>query len=673
MEGNPREISVDQALAWAYGHWNAGQLAPAEQLCQQVLAAWPEQPDALHLLGLLAHTHGNLSLGIDYLRRACRTPRATAIFHSNLAEMCRQARLMAEAEQAARQSVALDPQLPEAWNNLGIVLQEAGKLEESLTCLRTVAALHPDSPESHNNLGNTLLQLGAMAEARREYQIAIELNPAYSQAYGNLAHLHGMMGDYEAAATEIARAIEANPRNPDAYLNAAAIALGRDRQGEALHWLDVLLDFAPHHLHALCMRARLLMESGSLDEAEVTVRRAMEANPESGGAVEMLAAVQRAKGADAAALKTYDLAAALPMPHPESALLGKAFLLMESGCAADARAEVERAMAINPASAPAWHAWAGLKTFGPDDPDIARMEQLLTAGKAAGMAAEDRIALHFALGKARLDIGDAVGAAAHLDEGNGLKRASFQYDVGANERWFAEVIAAFTPEMMARFGGHGDPSPAPIFIVGMPEAGTALAERWLASHPQVFGARARPLFRRMLSRVSGEDLQPIGFPAMMARLLPHDLAPLARAYLADLLPAAGGRLRAIDAMASNFAYAGLIHLLLPGARIVHCRRNATDTCLACYARLFPEGTRYAYDLRELARYHAAYTALSEHWRAVIPAANWLDVDYESLLGDPDGQGRRLLEFCGLEGTLSLAVPPSPDIDGLRAAFAGRLG
>jgi hypothetical protein len=160
---------------------------------------------------------------------------------------------------------------------------------------------------------------------------------------------------------------------------------------------------------------------------------------------------------------------------------------------------------------------------------------------------------------------------------------------------------------------------------------------------------------------------------MMARLLPHDLAPLARAYLADLLPAAGGQLRSIDAMASNFAYAGLIHLLLPGARIVHCRRNATDTCLACYARLFPEGTRYAYDLRELARYHAAYTALSEHWRAVIPAANWLDVDYESLLGDPDGQGRRLLEFCGLEGTLSLAVPPSPDIDGLRAAFAGRLG
>lgn len=674
MEGDLQGASIDQAMAWAYGHWNAGQLVSAELLCQQVLAAWPEHPEALHLLGLLAHTHGNLTLGIDYLRRACRTPRATATFHSNLAEMCRQARLMAEAEEAGRRAVALDPQLPEAWNNLGIVLQEAGKHEESLTCLRKVVVLCPDRAESHNNLGNTLTRMGALAEARREYEIALDLDPAYSQAQGNLAHLLNLMGEGEAAAAAVARAIEADPRNPDAYLNAAAIALGRDRWDEASHYLGVLLDFCPNHPHALRMRAHLLLEAGSLDEAEAAARQAVDAAPESGNAVEMLGLVLQAKGDEGEALAAFERAVALPMPDPEAPLLGKARLLSEAGREAEAAREIERAMAINPASANAWHARAWVKTFAAGDPDIARMERLLAEGQGGGLAAGDRIALHFALGKAMLDVGEGAAAAAHLDQGNRLKRAGFHYDVAASETWFASVAAAFTPEVMARFGGCGDPSSGPIFVVGMAEAGATEVGRWLASHSRLRHSGARPSFRRMLARVTGDDLRPLGFPAMMARLLPHDLMPLARAYMAGLPPAPTDGGKVVDAMAANFPYAGLIHLLLPEVRIIHCRRDAVDTCLACYARLFPEGTRYAYDLGELARYHAAHDALARHWRSVIPATRWLDVDYETLWQDPMGQGRRLVEFCGLDGALPTPRRARPvEMAALRTAFAGRLG
>ena len=152
VSSDQNSISIPDALQKAHAHWNAGQVDQAEMFCQRVLSVWPGQSDALHLMGVMAHAYGNLDLAIDHLRKACQAPRTPAVYFSNLAEMLRQKGLLAEAEQAGRKSVTIDNNLPSAWNNLGIILQEAGQYEESKLCLERVITFDPTNAEAHNNL-----------------------------------------------------------------------------------------------------------------------------------------------------------------------------------------------------------------------------------------------------------------------------------------------------------------------------------------------------------------------------------------------------------------------------------------------------------------------------------------------------------------------------------------
>ncbi len=253
----PQGMTIEQAIGTAYAHWSAGQAPQAEHLCRQVLALWPEHPDALHILGLLAHGFGNLDNAFGYMRRACAAPRAPALFHSNFAEMLRQGGQLTEAETEARRAVALDGNAASAWGNLGIILQEADKLADSLQCLIRVCEMTPASPEAHNNLGNTYKRLGRLDEARKEYAEAIRLNPSYPEAHSNLANLLHDLGALDEAMAMARRAIELAPRNADAYLNAAAVALAGNQPGEAVRWIDNILSFAPGHPGALRAKAEI--------------------------------------------------------------------------------------------------------------------------------------------------------------------------------------------------------------------------------------------------------------------------------------------------------------------------------------------------------------------------------------------------------------------------------
>lgn len=644
----PQGMSLEQAMALAYGHWNAGQADQAERLCQQVLQVWPEHADALHLLGLLAHGHGNLPLAIDFLRRACATPRAPALFNSNLAEMCRQSGLLAEGEKAARRAVTLDHRLTAAWTNLGIILQEAGKLEESRDSLQRVVDRTPDNPEAHNNLGNTLKRLGRLNEARAHYDQAVALNPNYSEAHSNLANLLNELGEAEAGLAKARMAIDLNPRNADAYLNAAAIALGQKRPGEALRWIDNVLSFAPHHPGALIARARVAKEEDNLIEAEHFARLAVAAAEQSSDAHEVLAQVLQGQEKTDEALALCDKAAGLPTAAPEMPLVSKAVMLMEIGRTKDSAAVFDQALAINPRSANVWFNRCEMKKFSATDPDIARMEAVLASAQSQGMGPADHTLLRFALGKAWMDAGDGERAFVHLAEGNRLKRQTIDFDVEAARNWLADIALSFTPELLARFGGLGDMAEMPIFVLGMPRSGTTLVEQILASHPSIHGAGELKILQGMVDRISGPDLVPFGYPQLLSRLLPKDLPRLGRHYAERVSALAQGRPRVVDKMPANFLYAGLIHLILPHARIIHCRRDPVDTCLSCYTKLFQGDQKFAYDLRELGRFHGAYQSLMAHWRRVLPAERFMDVDYEAVIDDLDAEARRLVAFCGLE-------------------------
>jgi len=633
----PPNLTISEALQQAYAHWNAGQASAAEQYCQRVLAAWPDHPDALHLLGVMAHAYGNLDLAIEHLRKACRTPRAPAVYFSNLAEMCRQRGLLTEGEAAGQRAVALDPTQAAAWNNLGILQQEVGKLEQSVASLERVIALRPDWPEAHNNLANTYKRIGRLERAEIHYHRALTLKPDYAEAHSNHAFLLNALGHYERAAAAARHAIELDPHLVDAYRNLADVEISRLRYGEALRWLDALLAFAPLHPSGLAARALALKHLERLDEALASARQAVLLAPDNAEAHNTLGQVLQALGLHDDALAQFDLAASLPGSVAEEALVGRANLFMESGRKAEAEQAFQKALAAFPRSTRVLVSRADLKTFQADDPDIAALEAMLAEGS---LALTERLSVHFSLGKAYLDIGQGALAFAHLGQGNRLKRDTFTYDGAATQAWLARIAATFTPELLRRFAGAGAASDLPVFIIGMPRSGTTLVEQILSSHPAVHGAGELAALRLVVDAAGR-------FPDLMGAVSGDDLARMGRDYLARVTPLAKGRPLLVDKMPANFLYAGLIPLILPGARMIHCRRDPVDTALSCYSKLFAGEQLFTYDQTELGQFYRAYQALMAHWRAVLPADRFIEVDYEAVVDDLEGQTRRLLDFLAL--------------------------
>ncbi|MFM0212370.1 sulfotransferase [Paraburkholderia sediminicola] len=635
-------LSIPEALSRAHAHWNAGQAEQAEQLCQRVLAAWPGQADALHLLGLMAHAYGNLDLALTHLRQACMSPHAPAVYSSNLAEMYRQKGLLAEGEEAGRRAVAMDPALVSGWNNLGILLQEAGKFAESLVCLERVIALQPGWAEAHNNLANTSRRLGRMDRAEQHYRQALALSPAYAEAHSNLAFLLSTQGRYDEAAAAAQQAIELSPRLVDAYLNLAEVEVSRHRHEAALRALDMLAAFAPQHPAALVARAKALKQIERLDEALAFAREAVASAPNSADAHNTFALVLQALGQTDEALAQFEQAAQLPGAVAEEALVGRATLLMEAGRKDQGLAAFERALEAFPGSVQALAGRADARTFRAGDPDIAALEACLAEGERRSLT--DRISAHFALGKAYLDIQDPARAFHHLDAGNRQKRATFTYDGAANGQWMERIAAAFTPELYDTFRGAGEPSELPVFIVGMPRSGTTLIEQIVSSHPRVTGAGELSALRLV---VDGSGLFPEKLKTLAGQDAAQFLDQLGLAYLSRVAPLAEGRARLVDKMPGNFLYAGLIPLILPGARVIHVRRNPVDTCLSCYTKLFGGEQQFTYNQSELGVFYRHYERLMAHWREALPSERFIEVDYEAVVDNLEGEARRLVDFLGL--------------------------
>lgn len=633
------QVDVREALGRAHAHWNAGQADQAEQLCQRIIAAWPGQTDAMHLMGLIAHAYGNLDLALAHVRLACQAPRAPAIYYSNLAEMCRQKGLLAEGEEAGRRAVALDPLLAGAWNNLGIVQQEAGKFEASRVSLEHVVSLRGDSPEAHNNLGNTYKRLGDLTRARRHYERAIALRPEYAESHSNMASLLNDTGDCDAAAAAARRAIEINPQLIDAYLNLASIEITRSRPAEALHWLNALAGFAPLHSGALIARARTLKQLDHLDDALAAARQAVSLAPHSADAHNTLGQMLQALGRNDEALAAFEQAISLPGVAAEDAMLSRASAFMESGLKEESVREYERAALAFPASVKAIFARSEVTRYAAGHPDFERLETYLSDGSAQNLA--DRTAAHFTLAKGYLDADDPARAFDHLRLGNKLKRDTFQYDGAATGAWMNRIAETFSGALMEGLSseGGGAASAAPIFVIGMPRSGTTLVEQILASHPLVQGGGELAALRQVAEGMGA-------YPEAASRLSRDQLAALGRQYLARVPPLLT-RSHWVDKMPANFLYAGLIRLILPDARIIHCRRSAADTCLSCYTKLFAAEQLFSYDLAELGLFYRAYERLMTHWRTILPPERFIEVRYEDVVDDLPAQARRMVEWLGL--------------------------
>jgi tetratricopeptide (TPR) repeat protein len=457
--------------------------------------------------------------------------------------------------------------------------------------------------KQHYEMAVSLHRRDKLDEAAQQYRAVLEIFPAHPGTLQGLGLIARRNQDFSGACELLQRAHKVAPDNAPIACDLGTIYLKLGRYGLAHDVFERVLAHDPRNIPALLGAGDALSILGRAEDA--------------------IAVYQRVLALDA---------------NNAVAQFGLGNALAQLGRDGEARAAFERAVALMPQNAVFHRALAEAARFVPGDPRLAAMEALQTQSLPDAL----KIELHFALAKAYDDLGRHADAPPHFVAGNTLMRKHTPYNEGAVANFFRDVKQAFTPEVMAH--ETGDPSPLPIFIVGMPRSGTSLVEQILASNPHVYGAGELAHIPDMIADgLAGDD-----YPHGIAALSDQRLRALGREYLKRLRPLPPGTTHVIDKLPANARNIGLIRLVLPNARIIHLRRDAMDTCFSCYSKLFLNGLNYTYDLSELGRYYRLTEDLMAHWRSVLPEGAMLEVQYEDLVRDFEHEARRLVEFCGLE-------------------------
>lgn len=428
----------------------------------------------------------------------------------------------------------------------------------------------------------------------------------------NDAFAHHRAGRFADAIRGYRRILSIHPGFADIHNNLghALAALGKPET--AIAAFQAAIELNADNPEAFCNWGLALAELGRIDEAEAKYWQAIRVNPGFSGAYNNLG-----------------------------------LLLKQRGRLTEAQRYFEQAIRLAPKDVSYYDNLAAVRPFLAGDPYLTALEAL--AGDPASLSGADQIHLHFALAKAYENIGQHERAFRHLLNGNRLKRQQLTYDETATLGQMDRLRELISRDFIQTRHGCGDPSSVPVFIIGMTRSGTTLIEQILASHPQVFGAGELDLFDRTAGSLRKTLAGVPPFPEMMLSMSAEHFRTLGALYLEAVAQQAPGATRVTDKLTVNFLFAGLIHLALPNATIIHAVRDAADTCVSCFAVNFTNAHAHAhtYDLAELGRYYRHYRALMAHWHEVLPRGRILDVRYEELVADLEGAARRIVAHCGL--------------------------
>jgi tetratricopeptide (TPR) repeat protein len=582
--------------------------------------------------------------------------------------------------EALRAADALPPAAPEHAEVLylrAVAQRMLGQTAAALATLATLERLQPRFSRLYQERGYCYVALKQSQPAIDAFLHGVNLNPALPASWKMLEGLYRMTGQ-AANASQAAAHIATLQKLPPAVVTATALF----HDGELAESEQMVRDFLlkqGHHIEAMRLLARIGMEHDVLDDAQLLLEALLDLEPDYRAArfeyaqvlcrrhlypqaqaqAGKLLAADRANrdyrtlyamtcvglGQHERAIELYR--ELLPgARQPAELHLSIAHSLKTLGQRAPAVAEYQAAAAVRQGFGDAWWSLANLKTYQFTDVELGQMR---AAEADATTGSVDRYHLCFALGKALEDRQQYAESFAYYARGNALKRAASRYRPEVIELNTRQQIEVCTPELFARHKGSGAPAADPIFIVGLPRSGSTLIEQILASHSAVEGTHELADVPRMVVELQGRDwqLENPRYPAVLAQMSAGDLRGLGEKYLRDTRSYRSGKAHFIDKMPNNFRHVGLIHLMLPNARIIDARREPLACCFGNLKQLFAHGQEFAYSVEDIARYYRTYLELMRHWHAVLPG-RVLRVQYEDVVADLEGNVRRLLDFCRLE-------------------------
>jgi tetratricopeptide (TPR) repeat protein len=583
-----------EALQYCVSLHEQGRIVEAEEGYAQIVRAQPGNAEAMRLRGLALAQLGQAEEGLPHLQEARRLVPGHPLVHLHLGYALKLLERNAEAAKSFRAAALLAPRDPSPCINLAAVLIDLRQFSEAIPAAQAAVALAPTSPEAQHNLGLAYLEQGTAEAALAPLEAAVRLQPHFPEAWMHLGRARADLGRLEDAATAYLECLRQDPSHTGAAVNLANVWLRRGLSDEAI---DLYRQVTVRHPERW--------------EARLSLASALAGEYRTEEALTLLEGVTP------------------PEHHRHTVLLQRIAFLIQGGRRDDAQTLLA---GVRQQDLAYWSARFALD----EDPDV-------RAETAAHVAAwwreeghalfEDRVRAAFLLADHHHRQGLYGEAFDYFAAGHALLRQAEPYNAEVWEQEMEEEFAQF--EALQNLGApFGPDERMPVFIVGMPRSGTSMLEQILDSHSMVHGAGELPDIPRMAARLRLQGLDA------------GHLGTLAAEHLQRLRGLAPGSPLVTDKMPHNFQHLGLISTLFPGARIVYCKRNARDNCLSIFQQRFVDRHAYAHDLRELGSHYRAHEHIIRRWQERIPNLT-LTVHYEEMVGDLEGQVRRLLEFLDL--------------------------
>lgn len=601
------DTTADEKIQDAFRIHQDGNIDEAISVYRGVLSISPDHPDALHLLGVAMYQKGDLERSEELIRRAIHFNPGVAFFYSNLGNTLKTGGKPQEAVLAYQQALELDADCVDALFNLGVTLHHLARHSEALNFLERVIALKPDHVAAHVFTGAAWRGLGKPEQALLAYQQALQLEPDHVEAICGKAAALKDTGRLEEALELYRKAIRIHPKNPEGFSN-----LGN-----------------------------LLKDMGKMDDAVAAYRQAVHIRPDFLCARINLANVLNDQGLLDAALSEYRKARRLRPDCPWSAA-GEAKVLMKRGDFDGALELIQPLVRSGSENYDVAVAYAQLaRRFNHYDEAVALLKRLLQAGPSD---VDQLRQIHFSLGGLLDRLGRYDDAFSHFKSANRLRPPRF--DPHRHEQSVAALIQVFDSEYWNRFSRAVNRSEIPVFIIGMPRSGTSLVEQIVAAHPSVYGAGELPFIPKLVRDLPKNLKTERPYPGCMPAMTPKVMDALAQFYLGRLRRISKTARQITDKMPQNFFHLGIISLMFPKSRVIHCTRNPMDTALSIYFQNFSGGLAFAFNLDDIVAYYRQYQRLMSHWKRVLKIPV-MEVRYEELVGRQEKISRDIIAFLGL--------------------------
>ncbi len=512
-----------------------------------------------------------------------------------------------DALRAYQRASEANPALLAAWRQQ-IQLLEKTENKAALRLAEQQLAYHESLPAPLLRAKHLLYE-GRLAKAEALCKSFMQENPRHVDGMRLLADIFSRFGANAEAEQLLGAATQLRPHDSALMIEYLLILRKQQKFKQSYELCAQLVAQEPDNMTYRFQQAVEDMQAGQTETAIQTVNEMIAAEPANPVLHILLGHLNKTHGADEAAAQNY-----------------------------------QQAIALRPDCGEAFYALANMKTYQFSAAEINAMHALIEANRCS---MNDRIHIHFALGVGYEAMGDHAAAFEHYQAGNAAKNAQSSYTPEIMQQEFARQKEICTPALLSRQGGQGCPAPDPIFIVGLPRAGSTLIEQILASHSQIDGTLELPNILSLAHNLrASHQLGESAYPENLATLTGEELYQFGQDYIDNTQMHRAGAPFFTDKMPNNFRHIGLIHLILPNAKIIDARRNPMDCCFSGFKQLFAQGQEFTYGLEEIGRYYADYVDLMNHWNTVLPH-KILRVQHEDLLDDIEGQVRQILDFLNL--------------------------